>query len=949
MMEKNPYVGPKPFEREDRDRFFGRDTESKQLVALIKTGPALLLYAESGAGKTSLLKAKIIPTLEEDGCEVLGPVRVAGVAKPRADGEWENIYSANVLLSFLAQKDLERDPITIEQYLKNTPPRTTSGTKTIIRPPRVLIIDQFEEMFTIGSEAWAQRTAFFQDLGNALDSDPRLRLVLGMREEYIANLDPLAFELPGSLRTRFRLERLRAGPALEAITFPLKETGVSMTHAAAQKLVTSLRMIPARSAEAAQLSEFVEPLYLQVVCKRLWNSLDDDISEITEAMIHGLEDVDEALIGYYDDAVKFVADEVKCGEGIIRAWFERELITESNTRGNVFKAAKTAGSLPNTIVTLLENQHLIRAEFRGGAQWYELSHDRMIVPVLKSNRRRRESQDSYALIQRVEKAGNDWILKERHDHDLLESDDLTLIDGWTRSREGKDYVWSRTAEQYIQASRTKQMAQQTKRKNQLVALLALIALFMAGLVYVFWDLKAKADRAVWSTQLSVAKSSASSRKFFDSLAWSINAFATLKRMNEPVPDDVLRTLKSASLGVGDDIWLRTRDPIESAAFSSNGRFVLTVGKNQTCKWNLSDRSNKLCVPTLRPEDTSPRGSLEVPSVAAFISNDGDVFMVAPDRFYSSIASSRARIYVVGKQPIAFPSSVIVAENGRSVLFADANNREPNQPGRRKSESGGRGLHFRALKDSHTSRLATISNRDDFDIDFSGTKVIYTALEKDGLHIRGVDLTSVPFRYVEIARRSKEQSSRIDISPDGKHAMVVTTVGMLELGALTVINIADWTYRVIDLKGRGSFVAPLDDEYQRFAVYSEGGWVRTDDGTAPMRFGEIMTFSRSSGAFLFGLETNDGHNGYRRWELWRPAIDWTNPTRFKLPETYKSVRIVTADERTVRLGAIENGAGRVLNIPSVPVRELNPEELFGKGCDQLKFQPEWSIVKDVCLR
>lgn len=57
----NPYVGPRPFGERDQNNFFGRDDEARQLTGLIIAHRAVLLYAQSGAGKTSLLHAKVIP------------------------------------------------------------------------------------------------------------------------------------------------------------------------------------------------------------------------------------------------------------------------------------------------------------------------------------------------------------------------------------------------------------------------------------------------------------------------------------------------------------------------------------------------------------------------------------------------------------------------------------------------------------------------------------------------------------------------------------------------------------------------------------------------------------------------------------------------------------------------------------------------------------------------
>lgn len=81
-MRNNPYIGPRPYERQDRHSFFGRARQARDLLALVKAERAVLFYAQSGAGKTSLLNTQIIPTLEEEGFHVLPVTRVGCDAPP---------------------------------------------------------------------------------------------------------------------------------------------------------------------------------------------------------------------------------------------------------------------------------------------------------------------------------------------------------------------------------------------------------------------------------------------------------------------------------------------------------------------------------------------------------------------------------------------------------------------------------------------------------------------------------------------------------------------------------------------------------------------------------------------------------------------------------------------------------------------------------------------------
>lgn len=68
-----PYKGPESYQAEDAFLFFGRDAEADQLIARIVSNRFTLLHAQSGAGKTSLLNAKVIPGLQS---RSLLPIRV---------------------------------------------------------------------------------------------------------------------------------------------------------------------------------------------------------------------------------------------------------------------------------------------------------------------------------------------------------------------------------------------------------------------------------------------------------------------------------------------------------------------------------------------------------------------------------------------------------------------------------------------------------------------------------------------------------------------------------------------------------------------------------------------------------------------------------------------------------------------------------------------------------
>ena len=93
----NPYIGPRTFTRADRDRYFGRKREARNLLARCLSERLLLFYAPSGAGKSSLLHTRLIPMLEEEeGIVVLPVARVAGDL-PAGVASVSNVHLFNLM------------------------------------------------------------------------------------------------------------------------------------------------------------------------------------------------------------------------------------------------------------------------------------------------------------------------------------------------------------------------------------------------------------------------------------------------------------------------------------------------------------------------------------------------------------------------------------------------------------------------------------------------------------------------------------------------------------------------------------------------------------------------------------------------------------------------------------------------------------------------------------
>ncbi|MCB0154785.1 MAG: PD40 domain-containing protein, partial [Anaerolineae bacterium] len=501
MMDTNhvfPFVGPRTFEESDRHLFFGREPEAQDLLSLVMAERLVLFYASSGAGKSSLLNARLRPDLRQAGFALLPLGRVCG-SLPDHLGPVDNVFSFNLILS-LDQNRHEASSFartTLRDYLQIRPDQSDQET------PYVLMIDQFEEIFSTNLEHWGQREEFFRQLREAMTADSQLWVVLAMREDYVAALDPYARLLPGKLRTRYYMRPLGYEAALAAIRQPAEWGGRPFAAGVAEQLVDNLRQVKLQGqTEVSHLGEFVEPVQLQVVCYRLWQNLTErPLGPITHRDLAEAGDVDTALAQFYEQALAAVTTETGEAEIEVRTWFESQLITEAGTRGTVYQGETHSGGLANHTAELLAGHHLLRRELRAGGTWYELVHDRMIDPILQANQAWRLKQPLIQIAQAWADSGRspNLLLDERQLEEALATKWSALGPLVKAFLEASQQHQAARAEARLvrKEIRRQQQLRQSRRFATTLALLLMVA--MATAIFAFTQQR----RAQWETEQAV--------------------------------------------------------------------------------------------------------------------------------------------------------------------------------------------------------------------------------------------------------------------------------------------------------------------------------------------------------------------------------------------------------------------------------------------------------------
>jgi Caspase domain len=169
---QNPYRGLKSFEEKHRQLFFGRTKLAEKLQNFVKIHPLTLVLGASGSGKSSLVKAGLIPELRKDRGEqwcILSPIRpgknpLLALNNALANANLPKVAAQN------SQQNLAKS---IDVWTTNNP-----NSKLL------LFIDQSEEIITL-CQSEEERQDFFQQIIQAIYThSQRLRVILCLRSDF---------------------------------------------------------------------------------------------------------------------------------------------------------------------------------------------------------------------------------------------------------------------------------------------------------------------------------------------------------------------------------------------------------------------------------------------------------------------------------------------------------------------------------------------------------------------------------------------------------------------------------------------------------------------------------------------------------------------------------------------------------------------------------------------
>jgi formylglycine-generating enzyme required for sulfatase activity len=412
------YKGTAPFQYSQIDRrtFFGRDRETRSLLSLVLAERLVVVFGKSGMGKSSLINAGLVDPLLERGFLPM-TIRLTDHARGPVGGLLDGVraaaQAAGVEIVGADESDLWSFFRTAEFW---------SRRDDLLQP--VLILDQFEELFTLhgpaprrhfiaqlaelvrGRGASGRSSATGQPGAPALDATPaKLKIVLSLREDYLADLEELAQDIPGVLQHRFRIGPLMAEHARDAIVKPaaleqaeFETPPFIYSEGALQRILTFLAR--RRQGSETVSGDEVEPVQLQLVCQYVEELVRTRLSrsgtgtvQISEADLGGESQLQRVLEEFYDRTLASIDSPRERRR--IRRLCERRLISSAGRRLTEAEEEieKQHGITRDTLRRLVDTR-LLRPEPRLGGVFYELSHDTLVEPIRRSQKKRIARQRS---------------------------------------------------------------------------------------------------------------------------------------------------------------------------------------------------------------------------------------------------------------------------------------------------------------------------------------------------------------------------------------------------------------------------------------------------------------------------------------------------------------------------------------------------------------------------
>jgi serine/threonine protein kinase len=403
LFDRRPYTGLRAFQEDDAALFFGRSREIAAFVSRIHEWPLSAIVGPSGVGKSSFVRAGVVPALRSFGVEwqVL-------VTRP---GRQPLLALANQLAPLVGAAGTSRDAQAQHQNLGIRLAHEPGYLGTALRAAHretgqkfVIFVDQFEELYTLCPDP-VQRRIFAQCLaGAADDATAPVRVIVSLRSDFLGRVGEDAHFMSEISKGLFFLGTPGPEGLREALVSPAEMVDYRFeSEDMVREMLTSLEKTPGAL-----------PL-LQFTAAELWEHKDDKRKLLTVESYRAMGGIAGALASHADRVVEKLTPE---GRALCRTVC-LQLVTAERTRAirEVEELRQLANGAPefDEVLSQMVESRLLVVQTGGGSggATVEIVHESLIEAWLTLRRWLEESHEDSMFLEQLRAAARQWEAKRR--------------------------------------------------------------------------------------------------------------------------------------------------------------------------------------------------------------------------------------------------------------------------------------------------------------------------------------------------------------------------------------------------------------------------------------------------------------------------------------------------------------------------------------------------------
>lgn len=487
---ENPYKGLRSFSEADADDFFGRETLVQQLLARLSEGGDLARFlaviGPSGGGKSSVVKAGLLPALRRGG--LLGSENWFYVDLLPGPNPFEELEAALLRAAVNPPSSL------LEQLEEGNRGLIRAVNRILPKEPSVelvIVIDQFEELFTL-VESEEERALFLSNIVTAIvDERSRVRVVITLRADFTDR--PLRYVDFGELIQRRNELVLPLTPdeLEQAILSPAKRVGLKVESGLVSAILRDLGDQPGTLPMLQYaLTELFDQREKNVLTKQGYQR----IGGVLGALGRRAQEVFSALNKREQSVARQVFLRlVTLGEGVedtrrrVLLGELEQLQSKSEAALRQISITEILGAFGKSRLLTFDSDPITRGPT------VEVAHEALLREWARLREWLNESRADLRLQRQLANAAHEWEQAKRDESFLLTGAHLEQFEGWSQTTEvaltqhereflnfSLDFAKREESERAEQQAREATLKQRVQRVLQVLVGVFLIAAIISG-------------------------------------------------------------------------------------------------------------------------------------------------------------------------------------------------------------------------------------------------------------------------------------------------------------------------------------------------------------------------------------------------------------------------------------------------------------------------------------